>query len=65
MDSSSIIKDMITNLQKVGFTQQQIAEKLGVTQPWVSVAASGRRGRTDFRIFAKLKELHDAFVKEN
>lgn len=54
---------LITDLEKSGLTQQEIAGKSGCTQPYVSQLKSGRRKRPDYQRGQALVDLHKKLCK--
>lgn len=56
MDWQKILKEIYAS----GLTQKEIAQKIGVSQPWVNAALQGKRGKkVSFDTGLAIKNLHN------
>ncbi|PIT51861.1 hypothetical protein BHC44_09640 [Snodgrassella alvi] len=57
MDWQKLLKEIYAS----GLTQKEMAQKIGVSQPWINAALQGTRGKkVSFDIGMAIKSLHEA-----
>ncbi|MCX8749048.1 hypothetical protein J3U75_06585 [Snodgrassella sp. B3088] len=55
---------LLRDIYAKGLTQSEIANRIGVSQPWVNAALQGKRGKSvNFDVGIAIKELHDELNK--
>jgi transcriptional regulator with XRE-family HTH domain len=57
-------KTMITDLESRGYTQHQIANGIGTTQPHISNIKCGRRKNLAYKTGKKLIDLHRIAIRK-
>lgn len=61
MDWQKLLKEIYA----FGLTQNEIAQEIGVSQPWVNAALQGKRGKkVSFDVGVAIKNLHKRYQKK-